>query len=139
MKIPKRIAQALMNSLKGGVVPRVGLNYVTVGRTAERQVAFAEHLLLHAADPPVENQTQRSALRLCLGGHIADKLLVGGKSLPPGALQPPLRGEVGIHHHKILRHYIIADGLQQEALAAAILALSAFLYSCSKETSSYPS
>lgn len=35
MKIPKRIAQALMNSLKGGVVPRVGLNYVTVGRTAE--------------------------------------------------------------------------------------------------------
>ena len=24
-----------MNSLKGGVVPRVGLNYVTVGRTAE--------------------------------------------------------------------------------------------------------
>ena len=35
MKIPKRIALALMNSLKGGVVPRVGLNYVTVGRTAE--------------------------------------------------------------------------------------------------------
>lgn len=35
MKIPKRIAQALMNSLKGGVVPRVGLQYVTVGRTQE--------------------------------------------------------------------------------------------------------
>ena len=35
MKIPKRIAQALMNSLKGGVVPRVGLSYVTVGRKAE--------------------------------------------------------------------------------------------------------
>lgn len=31
MKIPKRIAQALINSLKGGVVPRVGLPYVTVG------------------------------------------------------------------------------------------------------------
>ena len=35
MKIPKRIAQTLMNSLKGGVVPRVGLSYVTVGRRAE--------------------------------------------------------------------------------------------------------
>ncbi|MBR3244595.1 MAG: ATP-binding protein [Parasporobacterium sp.] len=35
MKIPKRIAQILINSLKGGVVPRVGLPYVTVGREAE--------------------------------------------------------------------------------------------------------
>ena len=35
MKIPRRIAQTLINSLKGGVVPRVGLPYVTVGRTAE--------------------------------------------------------------------------------------------------------
>ena len=35
MKIPRRIAQTLMNSLKGGVVPRVGLPYITVGRKAE--------------------------------------------------------------------------------------------------------
>ncbi|WP_423902167.1 BREX system ATP-binding domain-containing protein, partial [Colibacter massiliensis] len=35
MKIPKRIAQTLINSLKGGVVPRVGLPYVAVGRKAE--------------------------------------------------------------------------------------------------------
>ena len=35
MKIPKRIAQTLMGSLKGGVVPRVGLPYITVGRAAE--------------------------------------------------------------------------------------------------------
>ena len=35
MKIPRRIAQTLVNSLKGGVVPRVGLPYVTVGRKAE--------------------------------------------------------------------------------------------------------
>ena len=35
MKIPRRIAQTLMNSLKGGVVPRVGLPYVAVGRKAE--------------------------------------------------------------------------------------------------------
>ena len=35
MKIPRRIAQTLINSLKGGVVPRVGLQYVTVGRAQE--------------------------------------------------------------------------------------------------------
>jgi hypothetical protein len=35
MIIPKRIAGAVLNSLKGGVVPRVGLEYVQVGRTSE--------------------------------------------------------------------------------------------------------
>jgi hypothetical protein len=33
--LPKRIATVVMNSLKGGVVPRVGLEYITVGRTHE--------------------------------------------------------------------------------------------------------
>lgn len=35
MKIPKRIALILINSLKGGVVPRIGLPYITVGRKNE--------------------------------------------------------------------------------------------------------
>ena len=35
MKIPPRIANILINSLKGGVVPRVGLEYITVGRAQE--------------------------------------------------------------------------------------------------------
>ncbi len=35
MKIPKRIASTIINSLKGGVVPRVGLPYITVGRETE--------------------------------------------------------------------------------------------------------
>ncbi len=35
MKVPKRIATAIINSLKGGVVPRIGLPYITVGREAE--------------------------------------------------------------------------------------------------------
>ncbi len=34
-KIPKRIAQTVLNSLKGGVVPRIGLPYITVGRKNE--------------------------------------------------------------------------------------------------------
>ncbi|MBF1677637.1 MAG: ATP-binding protein, partial [Scardovia wiggsiae] len=44
MKIPKRIAQVLVNSLKGGVVPRIGLPYITVGRKNEIDA------LLHDAD-----------------------------------------------------------------------------------------
>lgn len=35
VKIPKRLASAVINSLKGGVVPRVGLPYITVGRETE--------------------------------------------------------------------------------------------------------
>lgn len=35
MKIPKRIASVIINSLKGGVVPRIGLPYITVGREHE--------------------------------------------------------------------------------------------------------
>jgi hypothetical protein len=34
-QIPNRIANILINALKGGVVPRVGLEYITVGRTQE--------------------------------------------------------------------------------------------------------
>ena len=33
--VPKRIASAVINSLKGGVVPRIGLPYITVGREVE--------------------------------------------------------------------------------------------------------
>ncbi|MCM1008093.1 MAG: ATP-binding protein [Ruminococcus flavefaciens] len=35
VKIPKRIASVVINSLKGGVVPRIGLPYITVGRETE--------------------------------------------------------------------------------------------------------
>ena len=31
-KVPRRIAQTVLGSLKGGVVPRIGLPYITVGR-----------------------------------------------------------------------------------------------------------
>ena len=34
-KVPRRIAQTILNSLKGGVVPRIGLPYITVGRKNE--------------------------------------------------------------------------------------------------------
>jgi len=34
-QVPARIANILINALKGGVVPRVGLEYITVGRSQE--------------------------------------------------------------------------------------------------------
>ena len=34
-RMPKRIAAVIINSLKGGVVPRIGLPYITVGRETE--------------------------------------------------------------------------------------------------------
>ena len=43
-KVPKRIAQTVLNSLKGGVVPRIGLPYITVGRKNESEA------LLHDVD-----------------------------------------------------------------------------------------
>ncbi|MBQ7649691.1 MAG: ATP-binding protein [Victivallales bacterium] len=43
-RIPRRIAQAVLNSLKGGVVPRIGLPYITVGRKNEIEA------LLHDVD-----------------------------------------------------------------------------------------
>ena len=52
MKIPKRIAQTLMNSLKGGVVPRVGLPYITVGRKDEIDALLHDVDLLPTAAPP---------------------------------------------------------------------------------------
>ncbi|MFA7205145.1 MAG: ATP-binding protein [Saccharofermentanales bacterium] len=33
--VPKRVANVIINALKGGVVPRVGLEYITVGRIRE--------------------------------------------------------------------------------------------------------
>ena len=34
-RVPRRISQTVLNSLKGGVVPRIGLPYITVGRKNE--------------------------------------------------------------------------------------------------------
>lgn len=47
-RVPRRIAQVIINSLKGGVVPRVGLPYITVGRS--REVAALLHDLDLVAD-----------------------------------------------------------------------------------------
>ena len=41
-RVPKRVAAVVLNSLKGGVVPRIGLPYITVGREIEIQALLAD-------------------------------------------------------------------------------------------------
>ena len=55
---PKRITSTIINALKGGVVPRVGLEYITVGR--EREISA----LLHDID-------------IIAGGGAAFRFIVG--------------------------------------------------------------
>lgn len=64
MRIPKRIATVLMNALKGGVVPRIGLPYVTVGRKAEIEA------ILHDVDIIAEGG---AAFRFIVGKYGSGK------------------------------------------------------------------
>ena len=44
--VPKRVAAVIINSLKGGVVPRIGLPYITVGREAEIRALLTDLSLI---------------------------------------------------------------------------------------------
>ena len=78
MKIPKRIASVIINSLKGGVVPRIGLPYITVGRENEINA------LLHDVDIISEGGSSfrfivgrygsgKSFLLQTIRGHVMDR------------------------------------------------------------------
>lgn len=45
-RVPKRAAAVILNSLKGGVVPRIGLPYITVGREVEIQALLTDLALI---------------------------------------------------------------------------------------------
>ncbi len=61
---PKRITSTIINALKGGVVPRVGLEYITVGR--EREISA----LLHDIDIIAEGG---AAFRFIVGKYGSGK------------------------------------------------------------------
>ena len=64
VKVPRRVATVIMNSLKGGVVPRIGLPYITVGREREIQA------LLHDLDLIAEGG---ASFRFLVGRYGAGK------------------------------------------------------------------
>ena len=60
-RVPKRVAAVILNSLKGGVVPRIGLPYITVGREAEIRALLTDLSLI--ADGGCELPLPRGPLR----------------------------------------------------------------------------
>ena len=83
-RVPRRIASVIINSLKGGVVPRVGLPYITVGREAEIGA------LLHD-------------LELVADGGASFRFLVGRYGSGKSFLLQTIR------NHAMGRNFVVAD------------------------------
>ena len=83
-KVPRRIASVIINSIKGGVVPRVGLPYITVGREAEIAA------LLHDLDLVAE-------------GGASFRFLVGRYGSGKSFLLQTIR------NHAMGRNFVVAD------------------------------
>lgn len=84
IKIPKRIAQTIINSLKGGVVPRIGLPYIAVGRRREVEA------LLHDVD-------------IVANGGASFRFIVGKYGSGKSFLLQTIR------NHVMDRNFIVAD------------------------------
>ena len=79
--ISKAAAAAVLNSLKGGVVPRVGLEYITVGRRTEIQALLQDVSIIEnggAAIRFIEGQygSGKTFLLHALRNHVMEKNFV---------------------------------------------------------------
>ena len=79
--ISKAAAAAVLNSLKGGVVPRVGLEYITVGRRSEVQALLQDVSIIEnggAAIRFIEGQygSGKTFLLHALRNHVMEKNFV---------------------------------------------------------------
>ena len=70
-KVPRRIAQTVLNSLKGGVVPRTGLPYITVGRKNEIEALLRDATnlpwcaeMVQKAQPPKQPRCRFTECRI---------------------------------------------------------------------------
>ena len=91
-------------------------------RVLRGEAILERHLRLHVGDPAIEHQVEGAALGPGLGAEVANELPVGGETLAARALQAPLGREVCVCHNKASAHGVVADGLEQEALTAAVTA-----------------
>ena len=75
-KVPRRISQTVLNSLKGGVVPRIGLPYIAVGRRSEIEA------LLHDVDVISEGGASSAAAAIsgAAAGTAAEKAFCSRRS-----------------------------------------------------------
>ena len=110
MKIPKRIASVIINSLKGGVVPRIGLPYITVGR--ENEISA----LLHDVDIIAEGGSTfrfivgrygsgKSFLLQTIRGHVMDRgFVVVDADLSPDRRLQGTRGQGLATYRELIRN-----------------------------------
>lgn len=110
MKIPKRIASVVINSLKGGVVPRIGLPYITVGRENEINA------LLHDVDIIAEGGSSfriivgrygsgKSFLLQTIRGHVMDRgFVVVDADLSPDRRLQGTRGQGLATYRELIRN-----------------------------------
>ncbi|WP_417137674.1 BREX system ATP-binding domain-containing protein, partial [Paratractidigestivibacter faecalis] len=94
-RVPKRIAAVIINSLKGGVVPRIGLPYITVGREREIQAFLTDLGLIESGG---------ASFRFLVGRYGAGKsfLLQVGH-----AVAPEHAGEVKAVDHLVQRSELL--------------------------------
>lgn len=79
--IPKVTAAAVLNSLKSGVVPRVGLEYITVGRRSEIQALLQDVAIIEEGGSAVrfiegKYGSGKTFLMYALKNHVMEKNFV---------------------------------------------------------------
>lgn len=109
-KVPRRIAQAILNSLKGGVVPRIGLPYIAVGRKNEIEA------LLHDVDIIAEGGASfrfivgrygsgKSFLIQTIRNYVMDKgFIVADADLSPERRLQGTRGQGLATYRELIRN-----------------------------------
>ena len=109
-KVPRRIAQAILNSLKGGVGPRIGLPYIAVGRKNEIEA------LLHDVDIIAEGGASfrfivgrygsgKSFLIQTIRNYVMDKgFIVADADLSPERRLQGTRGQGLATYRELIRN-----------------------------------
>jgi hypothetical protein len=109
-RVPKRIAQTVLNSLKGGVVPRIGLPYIAVGRKSEIEA------LLHDVDIVAESGASfrfivgrygsgKSFLLQTIRNYVMDRgFIVADADLSPDRRLQGTRGQGLATYRELIRN-----------------------------------
>jgi hypothetical protein len=125
-KIPKRIAQTLINSLKGGVVPRIGLPYIAVGRRKEIEA------LLHDVEIVGEGGASfrfivgrygsgKSFLLQTIRNHVMDRnFVVADADLSPERRLQGNQGQGLATYRELLRNLSVKSKPEGGALALVL-------------------
>lgn len=125
-RIPKRIAQTIISSLKGGVVPRIGLPYIAVGRRKEIEA------LLHDVEIVGEGGASfrfivgrygsgKSFLLQTIRNHVMDRnFVVADADLSPERRLQGNQGQGLATYRELLRNLSVKSKPEGGALALVL-------------------